>query len=57
MGELKTKTNINKKQEKRMMSINIPEKNYLAFSKINKEKGVSNTAVLNLYIDEYIKAN
>lgn len=43
--------------KKKMISMNVPEDMLKKFTYINKKKGTTNTAVLNMYIAEYVAAN
>lgn len=43
--------------KKKMISMNVPEDMLKKFTFINKKKGISNTAVLNMYIAEYVSEN
>lgn len=43
--------------KKKLMSMKVSEDMLKKFTFINKKKGISNTAVLNMYIAEYVAAN
>lgn len=43
--------------KRKMISLNVPEEMLKKFTFINKKKGISNTAVLNMYIAEYVAEN
>lgn len=43
--------------KKKMISVNMPEDMQKKFTFINKKKGLSNTAVINILVAEYVKNN